>query len=392
MMRQKALIYGYGDTYKKNICWIRQLYRIVGITDVKITTSCEEKQLYTVEDAVRLDFEIVIVTSVFIEEIKDKLVNDFKIEDTKIYWFMEEFSQERHESFGEKNPDVTFYIFRAHWQEVKNGFNNFFDRVFASCYEVKKQGYEFFVDMKNYYTEYAGMERYGIVNIWEDYYEQPSSYTLDDAYQSKNVILSKFDSEKYNAPFIVEGERLTNHWWVETYKILSKMFTIKPGNILKEQIRNEETRLKSLDKTLGVLARGTDYISLKPKNHAIPYDTKLLIDECRNRLLSGEYKYIYIATEDLDILEEFKRNFGEKLQFSDQMRLKHDVKKEIMSVKFDRENDTYLRGLEYCIVIEMLSRCRSLLANCCCYGALGAIAINGGRYSSCEVSDIGNYD
>lgn len=390
-MSQKVLLYGYGNTYHKNIYWIRQFYKIVGVTDAKITTSCKKDQLYTVDDAVKLDFDIIIVTSVFIEEIKSRLVNDYKIEDSKIFWFMEEFCRERHESFGEKNPEVTFYIFRAHWQESTNGFYNFFDRVFASWYEVKKQGFEFLVDMKNYYTEYAGLERYGTVNVWEDYYEQPSSYTLEEAYQSKNVILSKFDEEKYNAPFLINEQRLTNHWWVETYKILSKMFSITPGQVLKECIKNEKERLKSLDETLGVLARGTDYVSLKFKDHAIPFDTKSLIKECKRRLLSEGYKFIYLATEDLDILEEFEKAFGDKLLYSPQMRMRQNVEKVIMRIKFDRENDAYLRGLEYCVVIEMLSRCRSLLANCCCYGALGAIAINGGKYSSCEVIDIGTY-
>ncbi len=392
-MRQKALIYGFGNIYRKNICWIRQLYRIVGITDAKIDASCKEKDMYTVEEAVKLDFEIIIVTSSFFDEIKRRLVNDFGIEDARIRYFLEEFSYERHESFGEKNPDITFYIFRAHWQESRNGFYNFFDRVFASLYEVRKQGFEILVDMKNYYTEYAGLERYGIVNVWEDYYEQPSSFTLDEAYQSKNVILSKFNEEKYNLPFLMKERSFTNQWWIETYKILSKLFVIIPGRVLKERINSEIERLNILEgETLGVLARGTDYVSLKPKDHPIPLNTKSLINECKKRLLNGEYKYIYIATEDLDILEEFKNNFGDRLLFSEQMRMRQDVKETIMSVEFDRENDKYLRGLEYCTVIEILSKCRSLLANCCCYGALGAIAINGGRYSSCEVMDVGNYD
>ncbi len=73
-----------------------------------------------------------------------------------------------------------------------------FDRAMALYYKTRQLGYELLVDMKNYYTEYSGLDRYGIVNVWEDYYEQPSKYTLDEAYQSKKVILSKFDSVEYN--------------------------------------------------------------------------------------------------------------------------------------------------------------------------------------------------
>lgn len=94
---------------------------------------------------------------------------------------------------------------------------------------------------------------------------------------------------------------------------VNKMFVIVSGHVLQERVNSELERLGSLEETLGVLARRTDYISLKLKNHSIPFDTKSLIDECRKRLLKEHY--IYIATEDLDILEEFKKNFGDRWLF-----------------------------------------------------------------------------
>ena len=35
MHKMNVLIYGYGETYQKNVYWINQLYNIVGITDSK---------------------------------------------------------------------------------------------------------------------------------------------------------------------------------------------------------------------------------------------------------------------------------------------------------------------------------------------------------------------
>ena len=63
----------------------------------------------------------------------------------------------------------------------------------------------------------------------------------------------------------------------------------------------------------------------------------------------------------------------------------------LIDVKFERENDNYLRGLEYWTAIEVLARCNYLLANCYCYGALGALAIGGGSIKS-EILDMGIYD
>lgn len=391
-MKQKVLIYGNGNTYEKNIYWIKQLYTIVGITDAKITTTETEKKEYKIKDAIELDFNIVLVTSVFWDEIKRNLIENFNVEASSIHWFLDEFSNERHVSFGSRNPDITFYIYRAHWQESKNGFFNFFCRAIACCYKAHQLGYELLVDMKNYYTEYAGIERYGIVNVWEDYYEQPSQYTLEEAYQSKNVLLSKFDDEQYNYPNLSNEKYLSNKWWSEGYKALGGMFQFIQGSCLREYVDKEKKRLRLSRKVLGVLARGTDYISLKPKKHPLPYNTDFLINECKNRLLSREYEYVYIATEDLDILEKFQSSFGEQLLFSDQIRMRQNVNKVLMDIKFQRKNDGYLRGLEYCVVINILAECGSLLANCNCYGALGAIAINGGSYITCEVMDSGFYE
>lgn len=391
-MKLKALVYGYGNSYQKNIYWINQLYNIVGVTDAKIMFTDKEKREYKVEDAVKLDFDIVLVSSVFFDEIKKSLIDKFHINATKIYWFIDEFSKERYETFGEKNPDIIFYVFRAHWQESKNGFYNFFSRVMASYYEVSRQGYKLVVDMKNYYTEYAGLERYGIINIWEDYYEQPSSYTLEEVYQSKNVILSKFDDKKYNYPDLSNKIYLSNIWWIETCQNLSRLYKLTPNHMLKENISKERVCLKVSGKILRVLARGTDYISLKPKNHPVPYDIECFIEECQNRLLNKTYDYLYLATEDLDILNIFKKIFGEKLLYIEQMRMKQNVNRVIMDIKFGRENDNYLRGLEYCTAIEILAKCDGLLANCCCYGALGAILINGGHYMENIIFDAGRYD
>ena len=53
-----------------------------------------------------------------------------------------------------------------------------------------------------------------------------------------------------------------------------------------------------------------------------------------------EYNYIYLATEDLNIFEKFKKSFGENLLFTEQTRVKTDINKMLIDVKFERENDS----------------------------------------------------
>ena len=59
MHKMNVLIYGYGETYQKNVYWINQLYNIVGITDSKFNISSWEMKKYKVEDAVNLAFDII---------------------------------------------------------------------------------------------------------------------------------------------------------------------------------------------------------------------------------------------------------------------------------------------------------------------------------------------
>ncbi len=125
---------------------------------------------------------------------------------------------------------------------------------------------------------------------------------------------------------------------------------------------------------------------MKPENHFIPCDTDEFIDYVRTYRKKLGYGAIYLATEDEDILEKFKQSFSEdELFFSEQQRF-GNTGRVLMDVKVDRENDGFLRGMEYCLVVLMLSKCDGLLANCYCGGTEGAISLNGGRYKDIEVT------
>lgn len=394
MKKEKVLLYGYGNTYECNRHWIYQIYEVVGITDKKIEKSLEEKNVYTVCEALKLSFDKIVVTSFFYDEIKEELINKYNFPEKKIDFFGNEFLRERYVSFGEKNPNITFYVLRVHMNEVKNGFYNFYDRVLTTYHRTNQLGYQLVVDMKNYYTEYAGKERYGLINVWEEYYKQPCGYSLEEVYKSKHVLLSKFDDYEYNYPNLSNEIFTSNKWWFDVYQKLAELYPnkIKVSEVLREKIKMEMKRLGKLDNVLGVLARGTDMVSLRPHKHFIPYEDKAFMDIVERKFEEGMYTHIYIATEDADILEQFKKRFEEKIIYTDQIRVTKEIKGCIIDEKADRENDSFLKGLEYCTSIEVLARCKSFVANCNCGGALGAIAINSGRYRDCEILDAGIYE
>lgn len=391
--KEKILIYGCGEIYQKNRYWIPTIYDVVGIVDRKWKSSNTEQKCYTIEEGLKLNFEKILVTtgsSVF-EEIAQFLIDNYNISGDKVIHFLDEFSEERVMSFGNENPKICFFILRAHWQENSNGFYNFFNRAVRTYHYAKKNGYEFLVDMKHYYTEYAGLDNYGKYNVWENYYDQPSSYSLEEAYCSKNVILSKFgtewDKDRIGDIFTEHKEKYLPH--VELGKLYADFFCV--SSVLAKSIKKEKERLNWRDqRILGVLMRGTDFKNC-PSRHPVTHPINDVIDDVLEIVSFKKFDFVYLATEDSEILEVFRERIGNKLIYSDQYRTDR-FDRPLMKIKFKRDNDGYMRGLEYCTVIEMLSVCDSIVANCMCGGTMAALTRNQGKYEDILVYDDGFYE
>ncbi len=390
--KEKILVYGCGEIYQKNQYWIPTIYDVLGIVDRKWERSDAGHGRFTIKEGIRLNFERVLVTtgSSSFGEIKKFLIETYDISPEKIIHFLDEFSEEREMSFGNENPEICFYILRAHWQESSNGFYNFFNRAVRTFHYAKKNDYEFLIDMKHYYTEYAGTDNYGKYNVWENYYEQPSHYSLEEAYRSKNVIFSKFgtewDKERIGDIFGDYKEKYLP--FIEIGKLYASFFCV--SSVLAERIQNEKERLNWGDKRiLGVLMRGTDFNKCPPR-HPVIHPINDVINDVLNKMESENYDLVYLATEDSRILNLFRQRIRDKLIYSKQYRTDQSDRP-LMKVKFPRDNDGYLRGLEYCTVIEMLSACNSIVANCMCGGTMAALTRNQGKYEAILVYDDGFY-
>lgn len=387
MLKKDILIYGYGYSYKRNIHWINQLYNVIGITDSSFTISNNNENLFVVKEALNLNYHYILVVSSYYKEIRDDLIHIYKVDKCKIKYFLDEFNEEKEISFGNKHKDITFYIFRAHWQEHKNGLFNYFLKILPLYSYTQSKGYQLLIDMKNYYTAYT--EEYGRVNVWELYFKQPSKYNLDDAYNSSHVILSKFEDYKQEIP--IKPDQDEKQAILEFGKLYVNNFQLTYE--LQNRLNKEKNMLHNRGKILGVLARGTDYIGLKPKNHPIPTNISDFIHYVKDYMDKENYQTIYLATEDLSILEKFQYSFGDELIYSEQMRTTNTGNRCLMDIDFKRENDRYLRGAEYIIVISMLSKCDGFIANCFCGGVWGTLLLNQAKWSSeqVEIMDNGIY-
>ncbi len=152
--------------------------------------------------------------------------------------------------------------------------------------------------------------------------------------------------------------------WGYCYHLFDLSSDIKPYIAAEEKILANK-------KVLGVICRGTDYISLKPKYHPIQPNVEDVINEANELLKSGAYDFIYLATEDQKIKDKFVSFFGKdkillnKRQYYDKKYFELDKGSMDFSVHFNRDNDDFLKGLEYLSSLIILSKCDSLIGGNC---------------------------
>lgn len=184
--------------------------------------------------------------------------------------------------------------------------------------------------------------------------------------------------------------KINTHIWCQLYKKYFK-FNIET----KEYIEQEYQRLIAGKRILGVICRGTDYLILKPSGHPIQPTIDEVIECCQKYMLSDKYDGIYLATEERQIRDVFIKNFPGKIienkrTYYDDIFNKNSSISYIKDVHFERENDNYLKGLEYLSSIILLSRCTALIGGNC-GGTLGALFFNDEKYEFKKIFDLGLY-
>lgn len=126
--------------------------------------------------------------------------------------------------------------------------------------------------------------------------------------------------------------------------------------------------LQEPETTLGILIRGTDYVAVRPKGHAVQGTPEQIIDKIKE--LSKEewcFKNIFVATEDADIL----------------MKMQKDSWK---------SGDGWKYGADYLCAMVLLSKCGSFIASGRCTGTDLVQKLANGRHNRSYIFDLGAYE
>lgn len=224
-------------------------------------------------------------------------------------------------------------------------------------------------------------------NLWEQFFEQPFlemdvSGRQTVYYEEKKVdIFPGFES--------VYSDREIKMWGM-AYRMFVRL-NEKADAYIQKEIRE---LLPPGRRVLGVLCRGTDYTEKKPTGHPVQPELEDILAKAEEKMKALHCEYIYLATEVGEIDRRFRERFPDKILINKRVYYDEKFREEgltwIKDVHFQRENDDYLKGLEYLSSLYILSRCNGIVAGNC-GGSQAAVFLNGGRYEDRYLFDLGMY-
>lgn len=269
---------------------------------------------------------------------------------------------EHRKSFGNLHPDKTFYVIRRRNGHV--GINSQFNTGMGHVRYAINHGWIPVIDMQNYPNEYLEPLEKGHKNAWEFYFNQPfgGQYSLNEVYKSRNVVLSSGEPlpvcpndsmEFFTRPDLIRMWSRYFHKYIGFSPELSHEVN---KNYLQYLSDKKEGRI------LGVSLRGTDYLA-KPYEHPVQPSIEQALKTTRRVMLEQRCEWVYLTAEDIQILDAYKKEFGDKLIYIKEAQMYDKLLpgENIAGHSFDRENDKYLRGMEYMTQKALLTKCNCLI-------------------------------
>ncbi len=241
---------------------------------------------------------------------------------------------------GELNPDKIFYVIRRY---PSMGIFSNLAYVINHIQMAEGMGFIPIVDMKNYPSVYNEKQKiFNTNNSWEYYFEPLTKYSLEEVYNSKNILMtdSRFYRDKEFKNKITTSEKLVN---ILNKKIKIKKTKLKTINYLKRKLFNNK-------KILGVHHRGTSY-----KIVEYPITINQMINIINEILIKESYDKIFLVTEDLNNFNALRNYFGEKIIFlENSQRAKNDLD---VFRKYPRNLHRYKLGRDTLFEMSLLSYC-----------------------------------
>lgn len=285
--------------------------------------------------------------------------------------------RQQHKSFGTLNPSLKFYVIRS--SGTDEGLLSLYLGRIQQIHSLRQAGFVPVIDWENYKTQYnVDFPVNGTRNAWEYYFEQPSSYTLEEVYKSMDVTLS--------------GWRFFQHYQShkeDSQVITYDMMQAAPVKKYIADIAREKANADGISEMIGVLVRGTDYTKLRPAGHPIAPTPEMVSEKIDEFLAEYGARRIFLATEDYDIYSFFTQKYGDLIYTTDKNLITNYSGHDYIANSIGAKNK-YQFGLDYLVKMLCLSECRFFISSGTS-GAKFARVMNNGRYEREYLFNLGVY-
>ena len=193
------------------------------------------------------------------------------------------------------------------------GLFSFYKMSIGCILKFLIEGYIPIIDLKSYPNIINGFDTKKN-NIWELFFVQPFEYTLEEVLKNAKKV------KKIHEPW-----RVCSHWpdqrqlpFEESKRYFWYNFAKKFSPIKRELIVLSNKIMNNLFKNsrniLGVLARGTDYIAMKPKTHPVQPNISDIIKDVKSMDDKYIYDFIFFSSEDQTYKDSFSKSFPDKIK------------------------------------------------------------------------------
>lgn len=275
---------------------------------------------------------------------------------------------------------------------------------------AQKNGYVPVVDLLNFPNALRN-ETQEDVNAWELYFEQPAGIGVEDVYGAEQIIfhgeetckvlyIGDVDPDKaYKEYDVVIDESKEFKEWYQDSKLMKCFQNFWHTNIrysekAKGYIEEQYQQLfPSSGAVLGVLCRGTDYISLRPRGHYVQPNLDMIIDKIWEVIEEYHYEYVFCATEDAELYKGLKDAFEGKIRLFglDVERVRYKEGYLLNDLYKKQKMDIFQRQLNYLTEMELLSRCQGLIAGKTT-GSRFLPVMKSGEYEYLYFWELGRYE
>lgn len=314
----------------------------------------------------------------------EKKLSDGRLKDALILLnhIVFHWSQRRHIIHpGKQNPDKTYYVIRP--SGAVEGLLSMYHGAAMAAWKAQRAGSMPYIDYENTPTQYQEHELiHGTKNVWEYYFMQPSDVRLKEIKVSKNVILSGWSIHKEPATKVQDRTMWEPHFRM----FCQKQCGIQPYILDIASKRKQELHING--EVLAVFLRGTDYVRLQPKGHAIQPEPDDVIKKADEFLKKYMLKRIFLVTEDQSIYDKFVAYFGDNVFTSDDNFVKEYDGSDYIANSITVS--PYMRGLNYLVRIILMSECDYLVSSIAS-GSVFALNMKKEPYKASYIFDLGDY-